>query len=492
MPAYTGTVQYGFKELYCLLDPYTVLAPDFMPSITRIEHVMQSVRERIAARTYPPGTRLPSVRAQAQSANVSVSTIVEAYGRLAAQGLIEARPGSGFYVTAPLAPLNLTALEPALDRDIDPLWISRQSLEADKHVLMPGCGWLPSDWMYDQGVRRGLRKAARSPSTDLTDYGSPLGLESLRQLLARRLVHSDIDVAPHQIMLTDSGTQAIDLICRFLLEPGDTVLVDDPCYFNFHALLRAHRAKVVSVPYTHQGPDLRAFEAALQEHKPRLYITNSGLHNPTGARLSAMTAHSVLAMAQRADLYIIEDDIFGDLETRPATRLAALDGLERVVQIGSFSKTLSASLRCGYIAAQAPWIESLVDLRTATSFSSNRLAAHILNSALSDSGYRKHLERIRYRLSKAMDQTLVQLEPLGLSPWLRPREGMFLWAELPLGQDALSLARTCLPHGVVLAPGPAFSQAPEAKRFLRFNVAQCTDKRVFDVLARALNKSLPT
>lgn len=461
-----------------------------MSAPSRIDHIMQSVRERIAARTYPPGTRLPSVRAQAQLAGVSVSTIVEAYGRLAAEGVIEARPGSGFYVTAPLAPLSLSALEPALDRDIDPLWISRQSLEAEADVLMPGCGWLPSDWMYDQGVRRGLRKAARSPGADLTDYGSPLGLEPLRQMLARRLVQSDIDAAPHQIMLTDSGTQAIDLICRFFLEPGDTVLVDDPCYFNFHALLRAHRAKVVSVPYTHHGPDLKAFEAALAEHKPRLYITNSGIHNPTGARLSSMTAHSVLAMAQRADLYIIEDDIFGDLETRPATRLAALDGLSRVVQIGSFSKTLSASLRCGYIAAQAPWIESLLDLRTATSFSSNRLASHILNSALSDSGYRKHLERVRHRLAKAMDYTVAQLEQLGLTPWLRPREGMFLWARLPTGHDALSLARACLPHGVVLAPGPVFSQAPDADQFLRFNVAQCKDKRVFSVLKRALDKEL--
>lgn len=461
-----------------------------MSAPTRIDHIMQSVRERIAARTYPPGTRLPSVRAQAQLAGVSVSTIVEAYGRLAAEGVIEARPGSGFYVTAPLAPLSLSALEPALDRDIDPLWISRQSLEAEADVLMPGCGWLPSDWMYDQGVRRGLRKAARSPGADLTDYGSPLGLEPLRQMLARHLVQSDIDAAPHQIMLTDSGTQAIDLICRFFLEPGDTVLVDDPCYFNFHALLRAHRAKVVSVPYTHHGPDLKAFEAALAEHKPRLYITNSGIHNPTGARLSSMTAHSVLAMAQRADLYIIEDDIFGDLETRPATRLAALDGLSRVVQIGSFSKTLSASLRCGYIAAQAPWIESLLDLRTATSFSSNRLASHILNSALSDSGYRKHLERVRHRLAKAMDYTVAQLEQLGLTPWLRPREGMFLWARLPTGHDALGLARACLPHGVVLAPGPVFSQAPDADQFLRFNVAQCKDKRVFSVLKRALDKEL--
>ncbi|WP_163284310.1 aminotransferase class I/II-fold pyridoxal phosphate-dependent enzyme, partial [Enterobacter hormaechei] len=82
-----------------------------------------------------------------------------------------------------------------------------------------------------------------------------------------------------QIMLTDSGTQAIDLVCRLLIEPGDTVLVDDPCYFNFHAMLRAHRAKVVGVPYTPAGPDVALFEHALKTHRPRLYITNSGPQN---------------------------------------------------------------------------------------------------------------------------------------------------------------------------------------------------------------------
>ena len=95
-------------------------------------------------------------------------------------------------------------------------------------------------------------------------------------------------------MLTESGTQAIDLICRFLLEPGDTVLVDDPCYFNFHALLKAHRAWVVGVPYTPNGSDVERFEAALRAHSPRLYITNSGIHNPTGATLSPVTAHQLL------------------------------------------------------------------------------------------------------------------------------------------------------------------------------------------------------
>ncbi|MFY2980287.1 aminotransferase class I/II-fold pyridoxal phosphate-dependent enzyme, partial [Klebsiella pneumoniae] len=89
-----------------------------------------------------------------------------------------------------------------------------------------------------------------------------------------------------QILLTESGTHAVDLLCRFLLKPGDCVLVDDPSYFNYHALLKAHQVQAIGVPYTHSGPDLEAFAQALQAHSPRLYLTNSGLHNPTGAVLS--------------------------------------------------------------------------------------------------------------------------------------------------------------------------------------------------------------
>src|SRR5690606_19401537 len=116
---------------------------------------------------------------------------------------------------------------------------------------------------------------------------------------------------------------------------------DDPCYFNFLALLRAHQVRAVSVPHTPEGPDLARFAQALAEHSPRLYLTNSGLHNPTGATLSPIVAHRVLRLAQAHDLVIVEDDIFADFEAVPSARLATFDGLDRVVQVGSFSKTLS-------------------------------------------------------------------------------------------------------------------------------------------------------
>lgn len=449
---------------------------------------MDAIRSRITSRSYLPGTRLPSVRAQANAMQLSVSTIVEAYERLAAEGVIGARPGSGFYVSGHVAPLALAEIGPKLDREVDPLWVSRQSLETDASALKPGCGWLPTSWMYDAGMRRALRAAARANTSVLTDYGTPLGLPALRYLLARRMAAIDIEAPPEQIMLTESGTQAIDLICRFFLEPGDTVLVDDPCYFNFHAVLRAHRAKAVGVPYTPNGPDIEAFGAALQEHSPRLYITNSGIHNPTGAALSSVTAHRLLKLADSSDLVIVEDDIFADFEVNPAPRLAAFDGLSRVIHIGSFSKTISASLRCGYIAARADWIDSLTDLKIATNFGGGQLAANVLLSVLTDSGYRKHMEVVRARLVGAMEKTIARLEAIGITPWLVPHSGMFVWCRLPKGIDAATIARSCLKDGLVLAPGNAFSQSLSAGGFLRFNAAQSTDNRVFDILARALSE----
>ena len=335
---------------------------------TLVEQVMTAVRKKVAARQLTPGAKLPSIRASAQKLRVSKSTVVDAYDRLVAEGAIQSRPGSGFYVSGHLPPLSLSDIGPKLEGEIDPLRLTRQSLDSSSSRFKPGCGWLPTSWMPQADIRRALRTIARQDPTCLTDYSTPFGLPALRQFLTRRLADADVEATSQQIMLTESGTQALDLVCRFLLEPGDSVLVDDPCYFNFHALLKAHRVKVVSVPYTRTGPDLNLFEKAILDHSPRLYITNSAIHNPTGATLSSAVAHRILKLAEQHDLIIVEDDIFADFEYDVSPRLAALDGLQRVIHVGSFSKTLSASMRCGFIAARQDWVEEIVDLKLATSF----------------------------------------------------------------------------------------------------------------------------
>jgi DNA-binding transcriptional MocR family regulator len=451
-----------------------------------VRTVMDAITERIAGRALVPGARLPSVRKLAETMQVSKSTVVEAYERLSAEGAIVSRRGSGFFVAGATRPLSLKALGPQLDRVIDPLWLTLQAFQTSDTTLKPGSGWLPRDWMPELNVQRALRQAARETGGPSIQYDRPLGYAPLRELLARRLGERGIAAEPDQIIITDSTTQALDLLLRFLVEPGDIVLVDDPCYFNFHALLRAHRAKVVSVPFTRTGPDLAAFGAALALHRPRLYVTNATLHNPTGTSLSAAAAHRVLKLAEQHGAAIIEDAISSDFLHEPGPSLAGFDGLEHVVHIGGFSKTVSAALRSGFIAAPPRWIEALVDLKMATSLGNSLALAALTYRVLTDGSHRRHLDAVRAKLSDATGQTLKALRNLGLEPWCDPQGGMFLWAQLPDGRDAAEIARHGLREDVLFAPGNVFSHAQSAHGFLRFNVARSTHPRVLDVLKTGL------
>ena len=456
------------------------------PEQTRTAEVMRTIRQRIERRTLTPGARLPSIRAMADAIGFSKSTVVEAYDRLAAEGVIRSRPGAGFFVAAPLAPLALAEIGPPLDEQVDPLWMQRQSLIVRPGALRPGGGWLPDSWMAGDTLRKGLRLLARTDANaTLVDYSPAAGHEPLRRLIARRLTDQGVDAAVDQVLLTDSGTHAIDLTLRFLIEPGDTVLIDDPCYFNFHTLLRAHRAKVVGVPYTPTGPDVAAFAEALAVHRPRLYLTNSAVHNPTGATLSAATAHRVLKLVEAHDLVVIEDDIFADFEHEPAPRFSTFDGLDRVIRVGSFSKSLSGAIRCGHIAARRDWIAAITDLRIATGMSGSALSAELVHTTLTDGSYRRHMEKVRARLDYARETAIGRLKAIGVEVWTKPTAGIFLWCRLPNGVDAAYVARKGIEENIVFAPGDAFSLSRTASSYHRFNVRQMDDPRIYACIARA-------
>ncbi len=445
--------------------------------------VMNAIRAKIANRAFAVGDRLPSIRGLAASMGVSPSTVVEAYDRLAADGLVRAHRGSGFYICAPTPSLRMLVEDDQRDPSVDPFWVSRQSLDADPQALKPGCGWLPADWMPVDALRRAHRSVARSTDILLTDYGSTKGSITLRRLLSARFSEEGIEANPDQILLTSSGTQSIDLICRLLLRPGNTVLVDDPCYFNFRALLKVHQANVVGIPYTQTGPDVEQFEAAVAAERPTLYITNSALHNPTGATISPATAHKILTIAAAHQLVIVEDDIFAHFEPDPSPRLAALDGLNRVIRIGSFSKTLSASVRCGYIAARRDWISELVDLQVATNFGGpSPVAADVIAHVLSSGGYRKHMDDVRLRLVRARREIAGRIESMGLQLWVMPRGGFFLWCSLPPTLTAVDLAQQALKSNIILAPGDVFSVSKTESPFIRFNVAQSNDARIWKAI----------
>ena len=457
---------------------------------TRVAAVMADIRGRIASRRLAPGARLPSVRDLAETMGVSKSTVVDAYERLVAEGAIASRRGSGFYVAGATRPLSLQSLRPDLDRAIDPLWMTRQNLTCGPEVLKPGWGLLPDSYMPDPALQKALREVARDPDGGgRLHYSSPLGLAPLREQIALHLAARGVTAEPDAVMLTDSASQGLDLLLRFFTEPGETVLVDDPCYFNFLALLLSHRANVVGVPFGTDGVDVEALERAMSAHRPRVYLTTAGPQNPTGATASAAVAHRVLSLAERYDVVVIEDDCFADLEMEPSPRLAAADGLERVVQVGGFSKTISSGVRCGFVVARPDWIEGLIDLKLSTCHSSAHLAAVLMHRVLSGGTYKRHVEALRGKLARDRALTLARLRACGLTSRVEPRAGMYVWARLPGGLDAATVARLALAEDVLFAPGNVFSTSRAATSDLRFNVAACADPRVFEVLMRAMERA---
>ncbi|MDC0737123.1 PLP-dependent aminotransferase family protein [Cognatishimia sp. SS12] len=461
-----------------------------MPNPTRRDAVIADIQRRIATRMLMAGDKLPSIRAAAQKFDLSPTTVADAYDRLVADGSITARRGAGFFVADKPQAFSVSETGPQLAREVDPLWVARQSIDSDPALEKPGCGWLPSGWMPLTSLRKSLRAVTAAPEALLTDYAPARGHAGLRRLVSSRLLDQGLSAPPNQnILLTGSGSQALDLICRLILRPGDTVVLDDPCYFNFQALMRAHQIRFVSVAYTRDGPDLAAFEQVLRTHRPRLYLTNSALHNPTGATITAPVAHRVLSLAAAHDVLIVEDDIFSEFEPDMSPRLATLDGLDRVLRVGSFTKTLSASLRCGYIAARADWVEALIDLQVASQFSGpSPMIAEVLHRALTDGSYRKHMQALQHRLSQGRRAAMQNLESLGLHIWVKPRGGFYLWCQLPKGIDAAKLARLALEQNLVLAPGNVFSPSQSKPHHMRFNVSQMADASLYDRLQDLMKK----
>jgi DNA-binding transcriptional MocR family regulator len=344
------------------------------------------------------------------------------------------------------------------------------------------------DWMPLPGIRKGLRELARGRSEVLTNYGSAHGAPAIRQYLLRRMTDEGLSIGSNQVMLTTSASQSLDLVCRLFLRPGDTVLIDDPCYYNFQALFQAHRATVHSVPYTANGPDLSAFEAALKALKPRLYVANSAIHNPTGATMTPQTVHRLLALSVEHDLTVVEDDVWADLEPEPSPRMAVLDGLERVLRIGSFTKTISASARCGYIAAREDWIEALVDMQLATNLGGpSPISTELIASVITSAAYPRYLADMQEKLSDARNSVADRLAAFGIEPWIMPRGGFLLWCRFPEGIDTGEVAQRCIEDGVVMAPGNVFSPAQTAGSFMRFNVTQMNDRKAYRSLEKSLN-----
>jgi len=444
--------------------------------------------QRIETHALRPGTRLPSIRNCARESRVSRSTVVEAYDRLIAAGLVESRRGSGFYVRlrANKIAQRRNAAHPLPGTVLDVSWLLRAQRRQSPGSEQPGAGLLPENWLDHEMVAAAVRSVGRSRGSWLLKYGAVDGYLPLREALATRLAHIGIGAPAEQILTTAGATEAIDMVARRFLAPGDTVFVEDPAWFVMFARFAAFGARIVGVPRGSDGPDIAALESLLAREKPKLFILNSVAHNPTGSCMSTLNANRMLELATRHDFMIVEDDIYGDLQGRHSPRLASLDDGRRVIYVGGFSKTLAASLRVGFIAAQPALIRELRDIKALTGLASAELCERVVARIIVERSYERMLERVRNQLDDCRQQTAEHLRRAGAKIAGPPGAGMYLWVDF--GRDTNELATTGSREGVLLAPGSLFSPTQLPSTWMRVAAATCLNDQAMKFLVRALQR----
>jgi len=425
-------------------------------------------RGRIAAAQLSPGAALPSVRALARERGISTFTAAEVYNVLVATGLIEARRGLGYFVAGPPA---AAAKAPPEAASVDALWERRLEARSQPILVDAGGGWLPASWQYGTGIRAALRALARQP-LPAHGYGSPFGLEALRHHFATQLRARGLGIADDCLVLTQGASQALDLIVRTLLEPGDLVAVEDPGYPPTLELLRARGVRLAAVPRLANGPDVDALERIARRRQLKAFFTNTTLHNPTGTTTELPVAQRVLEIAERYGLRIVEDDIFAELAPTPVLTLAALDQCRRVVYVSSVSKTIAPSLRVGFAAAHVEVARTLARAKALSALASSELIEQLVLGVLTLPHYRRHLDALRRRLADSQQRVQQALLSRGAELAFRPAAGMFLWGRLKSRDTVSRLWRQAVAAGVLLAPGELFRPDGRATPYWRFNVAQ--------------------
>ena len=237
-----------------------------------VDQIVAGIRRQIDERCLRPGTKLPSIRQFAAAYGVSRFTVVEAYDRLVALGYLEARRGAGFFTASLRDAPARSESDDGSKRNEELVWLLRRTLDAREDTVLAGGPWLPNAWMDEMGIRQSLSALARKNGTHLLEYGDPFGYLPLREHLALTLSELGIAARASQLVLTQGTSQALDLIMRHFVKPGDAVLVDDPGYYNLFGNLRLHGARLVGVVRNANGPDIAALEELAKEHRPRIYF----------------------------------------------------------------------------------------------------------------------------------------------------------------------------------------------------------------------------
>jgi DNA-binding transcriptional MocR family regulator len=453
------------------------------------EAVAARLRENIHAGALGGGERVPSVRAMSRQVGVSIGTVVQAYQHLEAQGVIVARPQSGYYVRhtelpgisrkpGRVPPKPRPPSRNLLDQMLT--LFAREDL-VPLHMAIPSPALLPTARVA--ALSRDLLR--RSPER-LYGYVQSAGLPALRQAIARRLVLAGVPVTADDVVITAGALEAITLSLQLLTKPGDAVLVESPTYYGLLQAIAALGLKVVEIPVCcDEGADLECALKALAAQPIRAAVLIPSFSNPSGALMPELARRTLAHACALHGVPIIEDDVYGDLAfdgSRP-TPLMAFDETDNVILCGSASKIIGPGLRIGW-AVSPRWRDALLRAKAFTSIAASTLSQHVTAELLSGANLERPLRRLRGELAANVGRfraVIARHWPSGTCV-SQPRGGLVLWIKLPSGHDGQALFERASEAGIGIVPGPLFSANGAHRDCVRLSCAVQWEARIEQAL----------
>lgn len=467
--------------------------------------IAAAIRERVASGGLPVGVRLPPTRELARELGAHRNTVVRAYEELTDNGILTSVVGRGTFV-GEREPLSLSK---AGGGDPELPWGSLLSVAASSEPLRRADRLTrsirggdpvnltrmqpPNELRPHDQLRRCLDHVLRTVGPRALGYAPREGVPRLRELIADELGRDGVPASPETVVVTTGSQQALDVIARALIDPGDPFLVDESTYSGAINVLSAAGARLIGVPSDSMGPDPDALRRLIGAGAKGFYLMpNCG--NPTGRRITLERRRALVEWSRAAAVPLIEDDYGADLtlgDVTPPPALRALDG--QVVYVGTFSKKLIPALRVGFMVCPPTLVRHLAPLKHAMDLGTSALLQLALAEFIERGYLKKHLERIRpaYRARyEALAGSLREHLPPAVT-WEPPDSGVVVWLTLPDHIDPEDAFHAAQRHGVLVTPGTLNSAAGRGRGGLRLTFCAEPEARLFEGgrrLGRALTE----
>ncbi len=448
------------------------LSLDASLSTPLYQQLFDAIVDRIRTGAFPAGFRLPPTRVLAKELDAHRNTVVRAYTRLEQAGFTGSTVGRGTFVLAlpkEEAPAITPQHEPTMRwagllatrvraEPFDRLRRITRAAAPSEHVnltrLQPSPDLIPIELF-----QRCLDHVLRTQGSRALGYTPHEGVPLLREAVARDLLRRGVPARPEDVVITSGSQQGLDVIARALLEPGDSVLLDEATYTGALQIFTAAGARAEPIASDDEGPSMAALKAAESVRSSKLLYLMPGHANPTGRRISEARRRALCAWSRERSVALIEDDYAADLELEheaPVPAMRALDG--DVLHVGTYSKKLMPALRIGYLLCPPALREPLVALKHATALGTSSLLQHALAEFLERGYLAPHLGRVQeaYRRRRdALVSSLNQHLPSSMKV-SAPKRGVTLWLPLPDALPIDTVFDETRRHGVLVSPGAMF------------------------------------